>query len=296
MAAALRMSSISHNGELGEVRANEAQMAWRGSSGAILAVDLSSIKSAEWLNGSLSILHSDQEGLDHLLCLEGFRPEDHKALSGHLEQHAQVFMVGEAQEALPTLLSSSSRAAMQCEKDGEKPSKGQDSCAPDAEKQEIGTESQQEASRGFMVQRRIAADDEDEGLSCLFNEGFAPKAFDQRTHPYFFSSRNAAYGRSIFEGYVWKRSAWMKRWERRYLVLSTTGLFSYKARNEVTPSVVFEGVISCSASEDSFGRKGFCVVTRDGLLVQRHFIAAENDATRDQWVTKIKVGLLRQSA
>merc|ERR1711939_180832 len=117
--------------------------------------------------------------------------------------------------------------------------------------------------RGHLVQRRIASNDDDEGVSCLF------------------------------DGFVWKQSAWVKKWERRYMVLSTTGLFSYKARAEITPSVIFEGVVSCSASEDQSGKKGFCIVTRDGLLVKRHFIAAENDAARDQWVTKINVALLR---
>jgi hypothetical protein len=227
----------------------------------------------------------------------------YESISAHFEQHAHIFVVGSCEDAqketLPTLLGSAAKT--DTEKFGGaiiKPRfQPEESCAVEentATVQEATAEPQgPEASRGTLVQRRIACSDEDEGLSCLFDEGFAPKAFDARTHPFFLSSRNAMYGTSLFEGYVWKQSAWVKKWEKRYLVLSTAGLFSYKARAEIEPSVVFEGVVSCSASEDKSGRKGFCIVTRDGFLVKRHFIAAENDAARDQWVTKINVALLR---
>jgi hypothetical protein len=300
MAAMLRVSSVSLNGELGEMRANDAQMAWRGSSGAIAVVDLSSVTSAEWCQGRLSISHCDKDGAAQTLTLEGFGADYHESIAAHFEQHAHIFVVGGCEDtqkdALPTLLGSTAKTenfadAIKPRFEPEEPRAVEENTAP---VQEAKVKPQTpEAARGTMVQRRLVSSDDDEGVSCLFDEGFAPKAFDARTHPYFLSRRNAAYGTSLFEGYVWKQSAWVRKWEKRYMVLSTTGLFSYKARAEITPSVVFEGVVSCSASEDKSGKKGFCIVTRDGLLVKRHFIAAENDAARDQWVTKINVALLR---
>jgi len=303
MAAVLRVPSVSLNGELGEMRANDAQMAWRGPSAAIVVIDFSSVMSAEWFQGRLSILYSDSNGAAQTLNLEGFGADCYESITAHFEQRAGIFIVGSLEDAqkgtLPTLLASTSKT------DAEKfagavikpHTEPEESCASEekaATVQKAKVEPQEPAAaRGTLVQRRIASSDDDEGLSCLFDEGFAPKAFDARTHPYFLSSRNALYGTSLFEGYVWKQSAWVKKWEKRYMVLSTTGLFSYKARKDIEPSVVFEGVVSCSASEDKSGRKGFCIVTRDGLLVKRHFITAENDAARDQWVTKINVALLR---
>jgi len=302
MAAVLRVPSVSLNGELGEMRANDAQMAWRGSSGAIVVIDLSFVTSAEWCEGRLGISHSGNDGAAQTLKFEGLGADYYEPIRAHFERHAHIFVEGSCEDAqretLPTLLRSTSKT--DAEKFGgviikpsfepEEPSAVKENTAT-VQKSKVEFQDPQ-TSRGAMVQRRIASSD-DEGLSCLFDEGFAPKAFDARTHPYFLSSRNAMYGTSLFEGYVWKQSAWVKKWEKRYMVLSTAGPFSYKARAEIHPSVVFEGIVSCSASEDKSGRKGFCIVTRDGLLVKRHFIAAENDAARDQWVTKINVALLR---
>jgi hypothetical protein len=93
----------------------------------------------------------------------------------------------------------------------------------------------------------------------------------------------------IREAWVWKRSAWMKKWDRRYLVLRGDGLFSFHSPREEVPSVIFESVRGCASDKESGGMAIFTVKSKRGSCM----LASEDPKERDQWVESIGEVLLR---
>lgn len=100
--------------------------------------------------------------------------------------------------------------------------------------------------------------------------------------------RSAGYP-SVQEGFVWKRSAWRKTWARRYLVLGQDGLFSYRGRGEVSPSLQMLDVMDCAPTElaknDYFGLR---IRTARGVFD----ICMASTAEREAWICAIREQLL----
>jgi len=139
----------------------------------------------------------------------------------------------------------------------------------------------QSADRGGLVRRYIGrgADSSDE-------ESFVEPVY--KPSPAVKDVSEQAYPGSILEGWVWKQSRWMKRWRRRYLVLTSEGLLSYKCRGDPTPSYRMQGLISCTDQvADALASKqgvsqSFCLTGKHG----RQFFIAETQG-KQIWIDSI---------
>lgn len=156
-------------------------------------------------------------------------------------------------------------------------------------------------SRGIMVKRYIGRSgdsSEDEDACNIMCQKAKPdsEAADPRFRPSYGPSTHdlnqyQTYSDSLLEGWVWKQSRWVKRWRRRYVVLTSKGLASYKKRGDVAPSAMFDDVSSCSVATVEKGTKAhgfcFCVATKKG----NHLFMADDDAARQVWMDKINTSV-----
>ena len=98
---------------------------------------------------------------------------------------------------------------------------------------------------------------------------------------------------SIFEGWVWKRSRFLKIWRRRWVVLLPGQLMSFKNRGDVDPTeLVPAGSIFrvYSADGDVQQPRCFCVVVR-----QRNYYMVTDDETQKRtWMQEIEKALCKK--
>jgi len=103
------------------------------------------------------------------------------------------------------------------------------------------------------------------------------------------------YRDSIFEGWVWKRSRYLKRWRRRWFVLRKDRLMAFKNRGDVQATEVFETAsIGHVFSADDFLQQPRIV----GIRTRERdvFIACDFDADKQAWMHEISsIGRGRQS-
>lgn len=88
----LKFANIYYQGEAGQFRANEEQMGWKGETGTTLALAMSAVRKAEWLEGKLRILAETEEEGEHMVGLDGFNPKDYDALWKHFEESSGVYI------------------------------------------------------------------------------------------------------------------------------------------------------------------------------------------------------------
>lgn len=340
----LKIASISFEGEVGQIRANEEMLAWKGSeSGAVLSVDLQSISEAAWKDGQVRLRHSDAAGEAAVLGFSGFPDHTFAELSNHLAQYAQVALAKfdstpvepAAVEALPVLLGTAAPKILDDEDirkiacgevveekvDIQRPAmsvdKVRDWACPDVQAAPVrrvhydGDEynvaevaepvveqpsavqtpvpvtatatSEPPAARGIkgLIQRRIGRSDDSSDEESFLEPVRRPAAASE-------DIAEKAYPDSILEGWVWKQSRWMKRWRRRYLVLTPEGLLSYKRRGDAVPSYRVQGITQCTdqVAESLAGKQGnaqcFCLMTKHG----RQFLMPEMQ-DKTQWIESI---------
>jgi hypothetical protein len=92
---------------------------------------------------------------------------------------------------------------------------------------------------------------------------------------------------SHLEGWVWKKSRFLKRWRRRWLVLGPGQLGSFRQRGDPEPTeTVSKGTILRVHDADAeLGQsKSFCVVQRS----RSYFMVCDDAESRNIWVSKIQ--------
>lgn len=103
------------------------------------------------------------------------------------------------------------------------------------------------------------------------------------------------FSNSILEGWVWKRSQYLKKWRRRWLVLQPDHLATYKQRSVGGQTEKVEkGTVQMvyNADAEVMQTKAFCVtaaVKRTlGVRVTKLFMVCDTDKLRDAWLTAIQ--------
>lgn len=102
------------------------------------------------------------------------------------------------------------------------------------------------------------------------------------------------YPNSVLEGWVWKRSQYLKKWRRRWLVLTPDHLATYKQRHPGgwTERVEKGSVVTvCTADSEVLQTKSLCVVAhqRRTLGMQRSslYMVCDDEAQKAQWIREI---------
>lgn len=96
---------------------------------------------------------------------------------------------------------------------------------------------------------------------------------------------------SILEGWAWKRSRFLRRWRRRWLVLMPQHLMSFKSRGSAVPTeTVLAGTVQrvyCADSEVLQSRSFGVALSR-----RTHFMVCDDEKQREAWVREINKTLL----
>lgn len=95
---------------------------------------------------------------------------------------------------------------------------------------------------------------------------------------------------SIMEGWVWKRSRFLKRWRRRYLVLVPSLLSSFRdpgdrCATESARAIEFNKV--CCADGRVKKNRAFCV----SVIKREYFIVCDTDGQKSAWMSAISEAL-----
>lgn len=103
------------------------------------------------------------------------------------------------------------------------------------------------------------------------------------------------YPNSVLEGWVWKRSQYLKKWRRRWLVLQPDHLATYKQRSVGGQTErVEKGSVQTAQKADNevMQTKAFCVtaaVKRTlGVRTSKLFMVCDTEKLRDTWVAAIQ--------
>lgn len=86
---------------------------------------------------------------------------------------------------------------------------------------------------------------------------------------------------SIREGWVWKRSRYLKRWRRRWIVLMPEGLHAYKDRQDAKPTESIDRGIRSVTCGDHFVQQAncFCVQTSG----RSYYMVCDDGEQNKQW-------------
>eukprot|EP00438_Fugacium_kawagutii_P033086 Skav229599 [mRNA] locus=scaffold510:208561:208899:+ [translate_table: standard] len=101
------------------------------------------------------------------------------------------------------------------------------------------------------------------------------------------------YPNSIFEGWVWKRSRFLKIWRRRWVVLLPNQLMSFKNRGDLHPTELLPvgsvlGVHSADAQVQQ--TRCFCVAVRQ----RNYHMVADNEKDKRTWMKEIEKALCKK--
>jgi len=97
---------------------------------------------------------------------------------------------------------------------------------------------------------------------------------------------------SILEGWVWKRSRFLKRWRRRWLVLLPRGLMSFKRRNDpVATETVTPGTVLRVYNADSEVLQTRCFAV--ALPRRTHYMVCDDESQKQAWMREITRTLSR---
>eukprot|EP00747_Dinoflagellata_sp_TGD_P191320 gnl/TRDRNA2_/TRDRNA2_54530_c0_seq1.p1 gnl/TRDRNA2_/TRDRNA2_54530_c0~~gnl/TRDRNA2_/TRDRNA2_54530_c0_seq1.p1 ORF type:complete len:346 (+),score=76.92 gnl/TRDRNA2_/TRDRNA2_54530_c0_seq1:75-1112(+) len=93
-------------------------------------------------------------------------------------------------------------------------------------------------------------------------------------------SQSRKYG-ALMEGWVWKRSRYLKVWRRRWLVLTRYHLASYKHADAAVPTeAITKGFVTYIGKADSETQQDFCIVAAN-----REFLFfCDSKEQRDEWL------------
>merc|ERR1712007_33101 len=95
---------------------------------------------------------------------------------------------------------------------------------------------------------------------------------------------------SIKEGWVWKQSRYLKRWRRRWIVLTPRNLQTYRKRSDTKPTeIIKEGAVThCGVPEsDVTHNKTFCI----GADKRTFVMVSDTEAEKDEWIENISKAL-----
>jgi len=91
---------------------------------------------------------------------------------------------------------------------------------------------------------------------------------------------------SVLEGWVWKRSRFLRRWRRRWLVLMPRSLMSFKARGSRDPTeTVSSGTVMrvYSADTEVMQSRSFGVA----LSRRTHYMVCDDESQKEAWIKAI---------
>mmetsp|Transcript_27497 Transcript_27497/g.51530 ORF Transcript_27497/g.51530 Transcript_27497/m.51530 type:complete len:446 (-) Transcript_27497:83-1420(-) len=81
----LRFAGVMSGGQSGQFRANSDSLGWRGDSGDVKVQPATSVRRAEWFEGSLRLLCEHEDSSTEVIALDGFRDSDFDALWRYFE-------------------------------------------------------------------------------------------------------------------------------------------------------------------------------------------------------------------
>eukprot|EP00439_Symbiodinium_sp_Y106_P006734 s575_g1.t1 len=83
---------VKSGGQSGQFRANGDQIGWRGDSGDTKVHAATSVRRAEWFEGSLRLLCEGEDGSTEVVAMDGFSDADFDALWRYFEQTCGVYL------------------------------------------------------------------------------------------------------------------------------------------------------------------------------------------------------------
>lgn len=123
---------------------------------------------------------------------------------------------------------------------------------------------------------------EDQQVTDPVNTPAAPPGHENDMHHRMSYTRKD----SVLEGWVWKRSRFLRTWRRRWLVLSPSCLETFKIRGGQRPTeVIEEGSVHrvYSADGEVSMARCFCVVGARRTL----YMVCDQEAEKAEWISKI---------
>lgn len=128
---------------------------------------------------------------------------------------------------------------------------------------------------------------EDEEVTDPTNRPAAPPGHENDMH-LDAKNRRMLYTRSdsLLEGWVWKQSRILKRWRRRWLVLTNSGLESLKSRGGRKPTEQIDaGTVQRVYSADAEVQQArcFCVVSTR----RRFFMVCDDESQKAEWIRMV---------
>ncbi|CAE8718811.1 unnamed protein product [Polarella glacialis] len=95
------------------------------------------------------------------------------------------------------------------------------------------------------------------------------------------------------EGWLWKRSRFLRRWRRRWAVLAQGSLATFKSPASRRPTEVFPAMYFSKVARPGNARqsRAFCILI-DGREL---FFVCDSDAERDLWMQAVHQSLLAQA-
>ena len=99
--------------------------------------------------------------------------------------------------------------------------------------------------------------------------------------------------KSDYEGYLTKRSVWLKEWRRRYFVLSGDQLsFAEKPGRTPHGTIDLKDCLTVKSAEDKTKKKySFEVATPDST----YYLYAGSEKEKDEWIGAIGRAIVRSS-
>mmetsp|Transcript_76927 Transcript_76927/g.217621 ORF Transcript_76927/g.217621 Transcript_76927/m.217621 type:complete len:269 (+) Transcript_76927:72-878(+) len=265
----IRIGSIYHEGEVGEFRAGDDAVGWKGADGSRAVVHASgSVLQADWLEGTFKILF--RAGADaakiQVFTLQGFANSQFDEIARHFQDFYNVrikrhgasgFVVqGSPERAVPTVDEFVGRG------DGPRPAAGP-AAVP-------ASRPPPETARALLPSPRKPA------------HGGRGRGAGQ-CHP-----------GSILEGWVWKQSRYLRQWRRRWFVLMPQRLDSYKEfrGGDATETIYAGSIVRAYAADDELNLgRSFCIAAGD----RKFFVVCDNEEQRQDWIREISGVLLVKS-
>jgi hypothetical protein len=91
----------------------------------------------------------------------------------------------------------------------------------------------------------------------------------------------------VVEGWLWKKSRFLGRWRRRWLVLGLDQCSSYKNRNHFAPTEIIKtgSILRVYDADFEVGQaRSFCIVTSK----RNYYMVCDHDDERKQWIAEFR--------
>jgi len=274
-----------NDGQEGQFRANESQIGWRGGGRTVLYPG-DTIKQVEWLKGSLRLLCETDDGTT-IVTFDGFAPNNLDEIQQHFLNSFGVDVKNHDDV----------RVRMHDSQEVKNSPNFEAVCGPitieDSPEQTSESKVATDVSKAIVVPTQSSAATEGDARRGVIHRPATLVRSDPdsdsdvaaQTHDdsygHVLMATQQDYSESLVEGWVWKQSRHMKRWRRRYAVL-TPKLFCTMKDRKGTPTLVFENISNvhmASNHEHAF------VFSTTGTVVT---MICESDAQRDAWIRFVK--------